>query len=75
MRQRDVFEANCHAALTRYKEAIQQGTWHVTADNALVDAILKAADRYAYGATVTRRRAQIHAADLDAALARVMTNA
>ena len=45
--RRDVMEKSCHAALARYKQAVAEGTWRVTADNALVDAILKAADRYA----------------------------
>ena len=42
MRPRDIFEAQCHAALARHKQAIADGTWHVTADNTLVDTILKA---------------------------------
>lgn len=39
---RDVFQASCYAALARHTEAIGNGTWRVTADNAMVDALLKA---------------------------------
>jgi hypothetical protein len=58
---RDSMEAATHAALSRYKQAVAEGTWRVTADNQLVDTILKAADKYALTALDTRVRDQIEA--------------
>ena len=75
MTARDSMEAATHKALAEYKLAVAEGTWRVTADNQLVDAVLKAADKYALGAAVTRRRDQVRAADLDAALAKVRAHA
>lgn len=43
--QRDAFQASCYEALSRYKLDVAAGVWHVTADNRLVDAILKAWER------------------------------
>lgn len=47
---RDVMMASTYAALARHTEAIGSGTWRVTADNTLVDQILKAADKLVAGA-------------------------
>ena len=52
---RDLLERSCHAALSRYKIDVDAGMWRVTADNKLVDALLKAADKYAL--TEQERRA------------------
>ena len=41
-RPRDVFEAACHAAISRYKQDVAGGVYPKTADNTLVDAILRA---------------------------------
>lgn len=46
MTARATFEAGCWAALAKHKQAIADGTWQRTADNSLVDAVLKAADAY-----------------------------
>ena len=75
MTARAVFEASCHSALTKHTKAVAEGTWRPVADNALVDAILKAADRYALGADAARRREQVTARALDAALDKLMAEA
>ena len=54
------FEAQCHAALACYKQDIADGTCRITADNTLVDRLLKAADRYV--TTVIGDRARDRAA-------------
>ena len=51
---RDLMEKSCHAALARYKQDVADGMWRVTADNKLVDAIIKAADKYALTAEQLR---------------------
>lgn len=71
MTARASFEAACHAAITKHRHALADGTYRVTADNALVDAILKAADVYALGATIHRQKAHVNAKALDEALASI----
>ena len=71
MTARDSMEAACHAAVTRLRQDIQNGVYRPVADAALVDAVLKAADRYALGAAAARRREQVTARALDEALAKV----
>lgn len=58
MTVRDSVEAQCHAALSVYKQDVADGVWRVTADNTLVDAFLKAADKYAEGAVTAFLREQ-----------------
>lgn len=47
MTARANLEAQLHSCLAKYKQNVADGMWRVTADNTLVDAFLKAADKYA----------------------------
>ena len=71
MRQRDLFEAAAHAAVTRLRKDIAEGVYRPTADARCVDKLLKVADLYALGAAAVKHRDHTRAADLDAALDRV----
>ena len=75
MTARASFEAACHAAITKHRHALADGTYRVTADNQLVDTLLKAGDVYALGADVAKRQAQVNARALDEALAKVRASA
>jgi len=41
MTARASFEQACHAALTRHRQQLRDGTWQRTADNQLVDTLVK----------------------------------
>jgi hypothetical protein len=61
---RDVMEQATYAALARHTEAIANHTWRVTADNTLVDHVLRTFDRLVERAVreaLARREATEHA--------------
>lgn len=71
MTARNDMEAATWAALAKHRRALADGTYRVTADNQLVDAILKAGDAYALGADIAKRQAQVNARALDEALNKI----